>query len=540
MESTNKIKLELPPLNGKQLPPVTDKKSIVLIGANGSGKTRMSVWIEANNSQFNVHRISAQKSLNMPTSTRPSDFEVSQSNLLYGSTVSDKNWSKHVKRWNNSPATHLLNDFSQLMEVLVTEDYVKSTQFRQEHMSGNNNFKNITRLETIRKIWENVIINKTLKIAVGKIEASNKNFPDEIFNGSEMSDGERAIFYFIGEALCVPENSVIIIDEPENHLHKAVLIRLWNSIETARPNCMFLYVTHDLDFAVSRNNSQIVWVKDMPHQNDWDYELLSPEHFQIDELSLKIRGSRQDVLLIEGTDKSIDKRLYPFIFPEYNVISVESCERVINFTKAFNELKGMHYCKVRGIVDRDRRSDTEIGELNHCGVFCPEVAEVENLFLLPKVIKIVAESLNRNPQEIEKILDGVKQKTFDFLAKNIDEQAILFTQQKVQNKINGEINKHFSTIDDYKVKVGSIPKIVDVELIYVQTRAALQKIIDGQDYLEALKFINHKGLLNDAGLPAAFGWKQNVYIDYVMRLLSSSSVSKDLIAVFKQYIKIDW
>ena len=162
------------------------------------------------------------------------------------------------------------------------------------------------------------------------------------------------------------------------------------------------------------------------------------------------------------------------------------------------------------------------------------------MFLLPKVIKIVAESLNHNPQEIEKILDGVKQKTFDFLAKNIDEQAILFTQQKVQNKINGEINKHFSTIDDYKVKVGSIPKIVDVELIYVQTRAALQKIIDGQDYLEALKFINHKGLLNDAGLPAAFGWKQNVYIDYVMRLLSSSSVSKDLIAVFKQYIKIDW
>lgn len=353
-----------------------------------------------------------------------------------------------------------------------------------------------------------------------------------------MSDGERAIFYFIGATLCVPANSVIIIDEPENHLHKAILIRLWNAIEAARPDCMFVYITHDLDFAVSRNNSQIVWVKDMPKKDVWDYELLSQEDFPLDELSLEIRGSRQDVLLIEGKKKSFDKRLYSLIFKEYNVISVESCDRVISCTKAFNQLNEMHYCKVRGIIDRDRRSDTEIGKLNQCSVFCPEVAEVENFFLLPGVIKIVAESLQRIPQEIEKILDSVKQNTFDFLAKIIDEQALLFTRQKVQNNINGAINKNFSTVDDYKATVDSIPKMVDVGLIYEQTRATLQKIIDGQDYLEALKFINNKGLLNGTGLPAAFSWKQDDYIDYVMRLLSSSSVSKELIAVFKQYIKI--
>lgn len=538
------IKLELPPIKEKQqekhLSPIEGKTSVVLIGANGSGKTRMSVWIEKNNKSFNVHRISAQKSLNMPTMTRPSDLDTSMANLLRGNVDKSNRAGKYYYRWNMQPETHLLDDFSQLMEVLVTDDYLKSLQYRKEHKSGNNNFDNTTYLELVQRIWEDVIVNKTLYIGAGKVEALNRDSPDKKFSGAEMSDGEREIFYFIGEALCVPEKSMIIIDEPENHLHKAILIRLWNAIETARSDCMFVYITHDLDFAVSRNNSQIVWVKDMPKKDVWDYELLSQEDFPLDELSLEIRGSRQDVLLVEGKEKSIDKRLYPLIFTNYNVIPVEGCDRVISFTKAFNQLNEMHYCKVKGIIDRDRRSDTEIGELNHCGVFCPEVAEVENLFLLPKVIKIVAESLNRNPQEIEKILDGVKQKTFDFLAKNIDEQAILFTQQKVQNKINGEINKHFSTIGDYKVKVGSIPKIVDVELIYVQTRAALQKIIDGQDYLEALKFINHKGLLNDAGLPAAFGWKQNVYIDYVMRLLSSSSVSKDLIAVFKQYIKIDW
>ena len=109
------IKLQLPQHAGEQLPPIENKTSVVLIGANGSGKTRMSVWIETHNSQFYVHRISAQKSLNMPPLTRPSDLEKSQANLWFGSTVADKNWSKRNYRWKNAPEIHLLDDFAQLI-----------------------------------------------------------------------------------------------------------------------------------------------------------------------------------------------------------------------------------------------------------------------------------------------------------------------------------------------------------------------------------------------------------------------------------------
>ena len=59
------MKIKLPNLKGKEKY-INDKQSIVLIGANGSGKTRMSIWIEENNKDVEVHRISAQKSLNMP------------------------------------------------------------------------------------------------------------------------------------------------------------------------------------------------------------------------------------------------------------------------------------------------------------------------------------------------------------------------------------------------------------------------------------------------------------------------------------------
>lgn len=540
----NKIQLKLPlPFGGKESQIIEGKNSVVLIGANGSGKTRMSIWIEENNKNVSVHRISAQKSLNMPSSTSTSDLNSSQERFLYGRNDGNKTWLKNdgklFGRWGGRPVIHLLDDFQHLMEFLFTEAFQKMLSENNKHFKGESLTYVDTKLNQVKSIWESVINNKLLNIEAGKIEVSDKNSPDEKFNGSEMSDGEREIFYFIGAVLCVPINSVIIIDEPENHLHKAILIRLWNAIESARQDCLFVYITHDLDFAMSRNNSQIVWVKDMPKPNVWDYELPEAEDCLIDGLRLQILGSRQDVLLVEGKESSLDKRIYPLIFTEYNVIPIEGCTRVISFTKAFNALEGMHYCKVRGIVDRDRRTDKEIEDLNKVGVFCPEVAEIENLFLLPEVIRIAAQKLDRSEPEIENILNSVKQKTFEFLANHLEEQALLFTKQEVQNKINDALNKKFSNFKDYKLAVESIPSVADADLIYENIKVSIQKIIDKRNYLEALKVINHKGLLSESGLPAEFKWKQPDYIDYVLRLLSTVNVSHQLVDIFKQYIKIE-
>ena len=71
------MRIKLPLLNNQQIY-VEDKKSIVLVGANGSGKTRMSIWIDENNSDLNIHLISAQKSLNIPEFVSPSELENSK------------------------------------------------------------------------------------------------------------------------------------------------------------------------------------------------------------------------------------------------------------------------------------------------------------------------------------------------------------------------------------------------------------------------------------------------------------------------------
>lgn len=531
------MKIRIPDIEGN-INYIENKKSIVLIGANGAGKTRMSIWIDENNPDINIHRISAQKSLNLPQMVSPTEIQMAEEEFLYGTSNDNKEWLKQYgkksSRWGNSPETYLLNDYEKLMQFLMTENYEKSIEYREKHKNGQEEFDNDTRLEKIKEIWEDVILHRKIKICAGKIETSNRN-EDDYYNGCEMSDGERAIFYFIGEVLCAKENSLIIIDEPENHLHKSILVRLWNAIECSRPDCMFLYITHNLDFASSRINSQIVWVKEFFVEDGWKYDLLDDINSS-DSLKLEIMGNRQKVLLVEGTaSKSIDRKLYSKVYPEFNIIPMESCNAVVQTTKAYNQTNNLHYEEVKGIIDRDRRDEEEIAKLKKNNIFVPKVAEIENLFLITDVIRIVAEKQDKS--EIEEIICEVQNKTFEFLNSKIEEQALLFVKQKSQNYIVKKINEQVSTIEEYKIKLSELISVGDLQSMYDQEIEKMNKIIEERNYLAALRVINNKGLLPYTQLPNKFGWKKDYYIDYVLLLLEKKdTVSNELKEIFRQYI----
>ena len=306
--------------------------------------------------------------------------------------------------------------------------------------------------------------------------------------------------------------------EPENHLHKSILPRLWDAVEKEREDCVFLYITHDLEFARSRMQSQIIWVKEFEKENQWQYELLDDADAS-DGLKLEILGNRQNVLLVEGTQtRSIDKKLYSKLYPEYNVISMESCNAVIQAVKTYGQTGQLHYMKVKGIVDRDRRSDSEVEKLRSQNIFVPKVAEVESLFLLPEVIEAVAQK--QDQEHPEEIIRKVKERTIEFLSTHKNSQALLFTQQRCLNYITEQVSTKASTMELYKNNLNNIHANLNVEEIYTQELSIIDKIISEKDFMSALKIINDKGLLPDTKLPNEFGWKKEYYIDYVLKLVS--------------------
>ena len=534
------MKIRIPDINDNKSF-IEGKQSIVLLGANGAGKTRMSVWIDENNPELNVHRISAQKSLDMPEYVSPTELKKAEDRFLYGTTADNRRWlekdGKRYNRWGNNPETHMLNDYQPLMEFLMTENFEKSIEYREKHKEGNQEFDNETKLEKIKKIWEKVITHRRLQISAGKIEVESVDGNSDKYNGNAMSDGERAIFHYIAEVVSAKDNSLIIIDEPENHLHNSILERLWNEIEAERQDCVYLYITHNLDFARTRNNTQIVWIKNMIDKQKWDYELLDSNDFS-DDLLLEILGNRHGVLFVEGTpDKSIDRKLYSRLFPKYNIIPLEGCASVIQATKAYNKLPMLHYKTIKGIVDRDRRTEGEINSLLQDKIYVPSVAEIENLFLIPQVIELVAKK--QSIENVDVLLEQTKEKTIKFLKLHLEEQALLFTKKRCQNTINNVCNQSTQTIDDYKTSLDEIVDKIKPQEEYSKACEELQKIVDDKDYLAALRVINNKGLLPFTNVSNAFGWKKQNYIDYVIRLLGiQDSTSEELCNIFGNYVTV--
>jgi len=395
--------------------PITiGSKNIVVIGANGAGKTRFGTDIE---DRYNkeTHRISAQKSLSFPKEVSPKSKLRAESEFLYGA-FNENNPSSNINykigsRWGQNPNTFLLNDYYQLMVLLHTEEYEKSIKFKEEYKPGQGIEKPITKLDRIQKIWEYVLPYIKLVKKAGSIETYPAGHLDSRYNASEMSDGERVIFYLIGEVISVPENSIIVIDEPEMHLHKSITKKLWDKIEQERTDCTFIYLTHDIDFASSRIEATKIWAKGFDGTY-WDYEILNDNLELPEQLYLEILGSRKPILFIEGDDSSIDYKLLQLIFTDYTIKPLGSCQKVFETTKSFNEQKGFHNIESFGLIDRDRKTDEEIEHIKNPNIWVTQVAEIENFLLLEEIVKIVAEYMMKDP---DIIFTSIKKMLFHFL-----------------------------------------------------------------------------------------------------------------------------
>lgn len=517
------MKIQLPRKIASDNLEFLDAKVVVLVGSNGSGKTRLGSFFEIRNYNC-AHRISAQKSLSMPSEVSTISKEKAELNFLYGESNNSAEWlqqdGRMIYRWGNKPNTFLLNDFEKLMVLLHTEEYESSLIFTDKYTPGQTSGKPNSKLDRIKKIWENVLPHRKLIKRAGKIETYPSNDHSRIYNSSDMSDGERIIFYLIGEVICAKENSLIILDEPEMHLHKSITKNLWDQIEQERQDCTFIYLTHDIDFATSRQNAKMIWVKSFESNDFWDYEILPDDIPLPEQLYLEILGSRKPILFIEGDNKSTDYKLYPLIFPEYTVTPLGSCEKVFDSTKAFNENKHFHNLDAKGLIDRDRRDILEIKKIIQSQVWVPKVAEVDNFFLLEEIIGVVALHLLKDKEDVIK---KTKEKVVELFKNDIESQSLEHTIFRIKRIFAKELNPNSKNISDLKTELSQFWNQQDFDEIYNNYNTKFKELIQQNNYNSILEVYNHKGLLSICGVLNLCGLAKKIdYINLVISILKES------------------
>lgn len=465
--------------------------SVVIIGANGTGKTRLGAWLDLKSPLWEESlRISAQKSLTMPASVQPGSIDEALRNLYFGSKNGDV-LNKIALKWKNSKSpTHFLDDFNKLMEYLFSEEMDANAKYTYQSRNSDEKIEPpITKMASLKKIWESLLPHRELIIGGAKVETKVKGDSTNLYNSSEMSDGERVIFYLIGACLSAPTNGMIIVDEPEIHIHKSLQYPLWKTLENERSDCLFVYITHDVDFASSQTNATKLWLKSFDGQC-WEWEEIDKKENFPDNLLYEIMGSRRKVIFIEGDNGSHDLSLYRILFPNHLIIPRGSCTTVINDIKTLRKLPNLHHLDIIGIIDRDRRVENEINSLLDDGIYVLPVAEVENLFCTEEIVKYCCDLLSRDYNtDIEKI----KNEIFKSFNSELENQLSMRVISEAKFKLNN-LDEKGKNRDKIKEKFNSLIKDTDIDGIYNFFEKTFEKINNEKNYNELLKYYNRKSL----------------------------------------------
>ena len=468
--------------------------SVVFVGANGGGKTRLAVFVEEALG-LSAHRISAHRALTLKPEIAKVSERIALSGLRTGYASLDATEGNRLgSRWKNNMAVSLLNDFDFLIQALFADQANKSLETHKQARVGKLNAQ-ATKFERLTEIWERLLPHRKLDVTGDDILVSVDG-SDVKYKSSDMSDGERAIFYMIGQTLAAADNSVLVVDEPELHVHRSIMSKLWDELEGARPDCGFVFITHDLEFAAARTAQKFV-IRDYSPTPSWVMESV-PEGSGFDEeIATLILGSRRPILFVEGDENSIDKAIYRCCYAEWTVIPRGSCEEVIHSVVTMRRNQAFTRITCSGIVDADDYAAEDVEYFRKLGVATLSVSEIENLVLLPAVSRAIAESEGFVGVELETRLADLQR---DILATLNSEAAIdavvtRYCRRRIDRLLK-KIDLSSATnvteiISEYQRHTLSL----DISCIASEARARIQTALDTDNLSLLLANYDNKGLL---------------------------------------------
>lgn len=380
------------PLKYKADASVGGRAPIVVIGPNGSGKTRYAHQLASwNRSELipALRNIGLDQNIPMQ-STAQAEQEVN-------------NWKSNLKRkpW------LLTNEINYLFAKLMAEDSASAMRFRDAHAKDPAATPETTKLMRLREAWGALFPGRAIKFEGYSPKVSSEYVTGVTeYPAQQMSDGERVALYLAGRVLDASA-PVIIVDEPEVHFHSRLAARFWDELEALKPESRFVYVTHDLPFALSRHSASFINVR--PGR---DPELGSLSEGIPSDVAQSILAAASisifahRIVFCEGTESSYDQQLYSAWFHDRDtaVVPVGSCRDVIRCTVTFTDEGLVSGLAAKGIIDTDYWPQSFLDSTPDAIHVLP-VHEVESLFCRRGIFTAIARHLGHSETDATCLYD---------------------------------------------------------------------------------------------------------------------------------------
>ncbi len=479
------------------------EQALVIVGANGSGKSRLGLWIEQNAPTLNsprhdtrsVRRISANRSTRLNDGAQRAAREDAERSLERGGSGPIMLANSRIAE---DGVIGTLDDFLPVLTALFADRDAEAIAMYGSVPTGEPQLmvRKESKLEQLQRLW--AVLMPGREIAVEQYRLLARRGGSHEYSATYMSDGERTVLYFIAHALLAPPGVTLLIDEPELHLHESIQTPLWDELEAVRPDVGFIYITHNLAFAASRTRASCAIVKGMEVSGPtWDWQIV-PRDTQIPEaIVLTVLGSRRDTIFVEGTAGNLDEELYRAAYPTHFIVPAGKCDSVIQAVQTFRTHASLHRSAVVGIIDLDDRDDVELRALRSQGVLALGVAQVENVFASEPVFRYVATQLTFDESDAKAKLLQATTKLSGILTSQRDLIISKRALHSVKRKFRGA---SIVSRNDGEFYSGVLSSIIttDATAAYLAAAKLVDDAIASASHAQILRALRNKGAVGVA------------------------------------------
>lgn len=365
---------------------------VFIMGANGTGKSRLMQRLYTSYFHTNIRWISAHRQNWFPSNTM--DF----------SPMQKEDFENLVRHEDISIDTSWKDDHSSYRPSIAIYDFIHADNARNRAIANayeNNNMEDAEKFakkDSLIKIINELLYLSNIPIEIfvyenDQIVASKSGGPP--YSIAKLSDGERNAFLIAANVLTAKKDTLMLIDEPERHLHRSIISPLLTHLFSKRDDCAFIVSTHDIMLSLDNPSAYTLLIRGCTYKGayvkSWNIDIVPPGTPIDDEIKKDILGAREKILFIEGEETSLDKPLYSLVFPNISIITKSNCRDVEHTVSSIRDTISFHRVHAFGIVDNDRRSESDINNLKNKGVYALSVISVESIYYHPQIQDFIAQ-----------------------------------------------------------------------------------------------------------------------------------------------------
>lgn len=454
----------------------------VIIGANGAGKSSLINELRKN-SIDEMYVLPAQKLLYFMLNIQERN-NVTKEKYIYESKQVDIKIDT-IDLYPFQIENSISNTFTKLITLLV-KDYTNIVTRRSRKEKD----LPLTLWDRVEQIWNQIFPEIIFELEpddrVVKVEKNGSKYS---ING--LSDGERCILFYIGNVLLAPENSYIIVDEPETFLNAAVYNELWDLLISERHDCQFIFASHNMDFVQSRTTATYIWCKKFEAPYNLEYQKLDDSLNLPLNLLTEVSGTKKPILFCEGTKTSIDYQIYSKLFSEFCFVKpVQGHKQVIQYTKAYNELKKSHGNEAYGIIDYDWMDEVRIQNYKKKNIFVLPFNEIEMFLIDEEIVNyVLSDDEEDKKQKIKKLRDTV----IGLCITNKDKIIRIALKKKLDEFMEGNlIETREPTEDEARIFLENLSEKFDITVTLENITKMVEDSIASSDFSTILKICNLK------------------------------------------------